>query len=191
MPPLPVITDVFRCAIEWQVAGGGQNAVNVLHVLSNTATPADVAAAIDDVPDSDMLNSVSGVWVANTVAITPLDGTTATSVHPLTNWTPPSATDGEPAVSTLVSLRTAFRGPANRGRIYLPAVREGAAANGFLDGTVGGLMQTAWESYVAQLETHDVTLGVASYKNAEFHSVVSLLVEHPLATQKRRQDRNR
>ena len=196
MPPLPVIPNVFRCAFNW--VNTGQIAVNVIHILDNTAaaTASDIMNALDTTVTANMWGPVVPSASINDVGITPLDGIHATAHYgPLTpaHWTGQNGTDWVPQVAVVMKEGTGLRGRSHRGRIYLPFVAEVQIANGMLDATSAGLMSTHWESWRTALNsaTPSCTLVVASYKLHTAAAVESILCEQPLATQRRRQGRLR
>lgn len=197
MPPLPVITNTFRCALHWS-DGGGQQATNVIHirhpagVISNDA----VFDALDDNVTADMWGSIgAGVSVVE-VVVTPLDGSTASTAYTATGaqWGVGRGI-GQflPAGACLVSLRTLLRGRSNRGRVYVPFLSESANINGGIDPTYVAVIQPAWDAFRAALIANDfpMELVVASYKLSTAESVVVSQVESVAATQRRRQGRLR
>jgi hypothetical protein len=190
--PLPVIADVFRCALTWSDSGVATQAVNVLHVRATSATPEEIAGFLDDDMPNNMLLNIASSAHALTVDITALDGVTPGARFNLANW------DGQNdnaspmvAVAQLISFRTAIRGPRGRGRIFLPFPSENAYTSGMMNALNCSQMHTAWVSYINALAISGVELGVASYAHADFHPVTDLTVEIPAATMKRRQDRLR
>lgn len=198
MPALPVITDVFRVALNW-TDGAGQNAVNVIHLdCGGSADATAVMELLDDVVASNLWPSVATGCHVNEVAITPLDGSSATQ-H-FTPGTPGNWTGGagsaeyEPQIAAIVKLTTAHRGRSHRGRIYLPFTAESVVSKGALDSTIAGDLTTAWTAFGAALGTDPTTPSsfvVASYKLASADAVVSFFGETETGTQRRRQGRNR
>ncbi len=202
--PLPVIANTFRCALRWSFAGSGQNAVNVIHIRSSAPgmTPAQAFTALDSSVAIAMWDSVVNVASVSEVDITPLDGATATasfSTGSPAKWSGSAGGDAEIAGAALVKLSTPTRGRSFRGRVFLPFTSEAATANGFLVAGLPGTMTTAWEGFRTALEalTSPWAIVVASYDRAHAGAgatattVSSTLVEGALATQRRRQGRNR
>jgi hypothetical protein len=201
--PLPVIPNTFRCALNWRT-GAGQIAVNVFHI--GTAAPSTAAAVmevLDDTVTGAMWGMVSSQWAVDHVAITPLDGTSATqSFIPGTpaHWVGGTGGDFVPAVSGLMKLTTLARGRAHRGRLYLPPPAEAQISNGvFVDGTPG-TSTTGWTAFQAALLVDPDTpcqVVVASYDRkhggagAGAGTVTAFLGETACATQRRRQGRLR
>jgi hypothetical protein len=198
MPALPVIADTFRIAMHW-TDGAGQNAVNVIHTKSAaSAVASDVMELLDDTVTSNMWPSVATGCHVDDVAITPLDGTSATAhFSPGTpgNWTGGAGSaEYEPQISVIVKLTTLHRGRSFRGRVYLPFTAESVVSKGAVDPTIAGDITTAWQTFVGALESDPTTsssLVVASYKLAVATDVISVLGEAEAATQRRRQGRNR
>jgi hypothetical protein len=192
MPPLPVITDVFRCAIDWSSAAGFSptTAENVIHIKASGKTAAQVAAALDGDTDPNMFLSIASSASAPTVTITPLDGTSATVQFPLTTWLGTAAGEFVPAVAAVLSLYTGVRGRSHRGRIFLPFTAENRMANGFFsDPTNPPAMAAAWLEWAQDLLVGGFLLSVASYKLHTSDTVTSIIGRQAFATQRRRQER--
>lgn len=192
MSPLPVINDVFRCSIHW-VHSSGQRAVNVFHVQSSTLTAQAVANLIDASVTANMWQPVSSSASVQELHVLPLDGSSSTleKVTTGTKWAGSTTGDMTPQAACLLSLKTGLRGPANRGRMYLPFIAESSAGNGTLVVASQTTLNAAWLAFIAALGAGGAELVVASYKNANAHQLDSIAAEIPLATQRRRQDRLR
>jgi hypothetical protein len=197
MPALPVIPNVFRVALNWTGAGG-QIAVNVIHVLDNTA-----AATTDDIEDALDTAAGGSLWApvvpsasVTDIAVTPLDGVHATDhFAPGTpsHWVGQNGTDFVPQVAVILKLSTGLRGRSHRGRVFLPFIEEGGIQNGLLDSTTAANMTTSWSSFKTSLPTGTPSLEwvVASYKLGTAPVVTNVVCETVLATQRRRQGRLR
>jgi hypothetical protein len=190
MPPLPVINDVYRVALEW-VDAAGRTAVNVLHVHAPALTPSAIATAFSDNVTDNMLLSVVDDATVDRYAITPLDGVSATEVFTAANWTGGGSGDQIPQVAGLVSLRTPLRGREHRGRIYLPYGAEGGQSDGRWIGDTLTAPGPAWTTFATVMDGAGATLVVASYKLSTATAVSSLNWESHTATQRRRQERVR
>jgi hypothetical protein len=198
MPALPVIAQTYRVALNWRTSGG-QIAVNVIHIHTAAAgvNAVDIMENLDDSVGSNMWLGVSSSAVVTLVAITPLDGVTATSdFAPAVpaGWTGGSSGDFSPATAILVKETTALRGRSHRGRVYLPFAGEPAISDGTLDGTIAATMTTAWTGFQAAIAvdaTTPMSICVASYKLATQIAVDTFNVEALVATQRRRQGRLR
>jgi hypothetical protein len=184
---LPVIANISRTVLEWS-GPGGSTAANVLH-FSNAGDPVDLFNAIDDAWSRNMLAWVSDTAVINRIAITPLDGTSGAQefVTAGDKWAGLSGGEPIPQVAGLIKLSTGFRGPANRGRVFLPFISEAAQSNGQMaaTGDPGG----AWAGFVVAMIASLTPLGVASYVHANWHAVGGATAELRSGTQRRRQRR--
>jgi hypothetical protein len=197
MPALPVINDVFRVALTWTDATG-QDAVNVMHFLdfSSGHDAGDLMSALNAHVTANMWLSVVDTAVVTDVAITELDGSTATAhFAPATpaHWTGGNPVDFSPATAVVVKETTLFRGRSKRGRVFLPFTSENIISGGSLNHTTASNMTTAWDAFGTAMSGASPAwpLVVASYKLASAESVIGLLVEDVLATQRRRQSRLR
>lgn len=197
MPPLPVIEDVFRCAIGFQSITTGLHCVNVLHFRS-TGSVTHVGEAIADAMEAQEAlanpwGPLSGNYTCTGIDVLPLDGVSAGSFFPVTSVQGGGSGDEIPASALVVSLRTAARGPRGRGRVFIGPIGEGDNTHGVLNGgsAEGDGIAANWESFAALLAalTPAVRLVVASYVHADANDVVSFRVDINLGTQRRRQDR--
>lgn len=203
--PLPVIANVFRCALNWLDSTTGQTAVNVIHILgTSSATSASVGEALDDAATTTMFGLQIPTASVTLIEITPLDGVSATLPYTPTipaNWTgSSSSTAFSPQTAEVIKLTTAVRGRANRGRIFLPFVDNNQNQDGHL--TVGHVpsVTAAWQAFDAALLADSpiaYTLGVAAYDRAHggagahFTGLLNIECEVEVATQRKRQERNR
>jgi hypothetical protein len=194
MAPLPIIANTYRVALHWRESVTGQIAVNVIHVQLPASTAAHVAALVDSSFVVNMWEPVITTAAIDDIAVTPLDGTGVT-VHRVPTGHVVGGTAGqfEPAASAVVSFSTSHRGRSHRGRFYTPFITEASLANGSLGGTYPADMQTAWETFNANLETDPGVAEhvVASYKLATADEVESYRVLAAVGTQRRRQSRVR
>ena len=176
----------------WNDASG-QTAVNVMHVRSAGATAATVATAVDANVTANMWDTVISTASVNSLHVTPLDGVSATLVRAVSGakWTGVSISEFIPQVATLISLRTPLRGPANRGRLFLPFCSEGDTSAGTVLSSNLALVQTAWNNFLTAMIAATMLPVVASYKHGTATAVTSILAEPHTATQRRRQQRNR
>lgn len=194
MAPLPVITNVFRVAFNWQ-GPRGTTATNVMHFECPAGFPLSlVAEGLDDAATVAMWDWVAATCSVVDIAITPLDG-----LSPTEHFTPPTPANwiggglGEalPSTAGLIKLVTGTRGRSHRGRVFIPFVGEGEVSTGLM--TDVAAVQAAWVAFSAALasDTPAIILGVASYKLATFSAITSLVAEGEAATQRRRQSRLR
>jgi hypothetical protein len=162
--------------------------VNVLHAEDGTGTPASIFAALDALVTTDLWAPVWQQMRVVSVDVTKLDGSMATQTFSTglsTTWDGNGTGDAIPAAAAIVKLQTALRGPAYRGRLFLPYVGEGAQSGGFV--TTGTLTawQNDWDDLLTAFSPH---LVVASYVNATAEPVTAVVCEQALGTQRRRQD---
>jgi hypothetical protein len=155
---------------------------------------ADAMEALDDAVTSALWNTVSSNAHVDHVAITKLDGTSATaSFVPAVPgaWVGGRAGDTIPNMATIVKLTTGLRGRDRRGRLYLPFLPEGSQADGTITDANLPAMQTAWTNLLGTLTADSWALDIASYKFAHETPVLSVLCETVAGTQRRRQSRLR
>lgn len=189
MGALPIIADVFRCAINWN-NGSGQLAENVIHVRAPGKTPTQVATAIDTHTAPNMFLSVANIALAPNVDVTPLDGSTATSRHALAHWLGTAAGEPIPQVAAIVTFHTALRGRSHRGRLYLPFTSENRVGGGlWTDPANPPAASLAWANWIAGNVVDGFHLVVASYLHSTSQDVTDATVQNYLATQRRRQER--
>lgn len=190
MAPLPVIADVYRCALEWTDSDTSQTATNVMHFHQAGTNPAALAAILD----AHVTASMWGVQPQHAhifqVNITPLDGGSITfpfATGSVAKWSGNDAsTDYTPQVSNIIKLLTSKRGRSYRGRLFLPFVVEATNTQGQLSGAAVTALQAAWVAFLAAMTAAGPNLVVASYKLATADNVVAVLAEKWTATQRRR-----
>jgi hypothetical protein len=187
--PLPVIPDIWRCALNWETSS--QHAVNVIHVSDNVGTrdAADIAVTLDFCWQSGQFEPVAAGAQITSYDLIKLDGTTATTTVPTSGPSGGGGSEWIPAASALVSFQTGLRGRDHRGRMYLPFLAETKQNDGVISVTSGATYQGHWDAWVALLIAQDLPLVVASYKDAEATTVSAALVRFKAATQRRRQQR--
>lgn len=190
MPPLPEINNVFRCAINWSIAASA-NAVNVIHVRSLVELDGqEVGEAIRDAAHAAQWGPVISTAHAQTLTVTPLDGTSASTeidVSADTAWVGQTGGQYVPQVAGVVKFTTAQRGRSKRGRLFMPFVSEGAMIDGVLQDM--GPVQTGWEDFLDDLPAGGVELVIASYLLESAQKVESVLAETRIGTQRRRNRR--
>lgn len=213
MAGLPTIAGCMRVAFSWRSTGSTVTAVNVMHFGSASTDTLALKNALDTNVTSSMWLQCSTAAGIYQLAITPLDGTTATQLYTVsgTKWsgTQPN-NDFQPATAVVLSLRTAVRGRQNRGRIFLPFVQETVTTTSTYSGTIA-TQQAAWDTFRTAMKTASFPMQVASYghgyhrhKNpdgsilmspvtwtAHANEVTSTLVESALGTMRPRQSRLR
>lgn len=189
MSPLPIITNVYRCTLNWQA--GTQEAANVLHFGPTSASESQIATALDAHVTAAMMETISSNAHAVTVDITRLDGVSPTVQAALANWDGGGGTEYIPGGPVVLSLQTAVRGKSHRGRTFLPFTAETKQNNGQLAVTSLPTFEAAWNTFITAMQAHSpgIPWCVASYKLATSDIVTHVTVRDTLATMKRRQNR--
>jgi hypothetical protein len=187
--PLPVIADVYRCAIEYSI--GGAPCANVIHVHKSVS---DASTVGNDVftawtGTSGPANRQSNIVAYVRGVCTPLDGTSAPFIQDLSSHAGIHA-GGPVAVQAclLTTVETGTRGRSNRGRIYLAgAIASDLDSSAAFWTPAAVIAWTAvWGNFTSALGTSSITLGVASYKNSTFVNQTSMRVNAYLGTQRGR-----
>jgi hypothetical protein len=213
MPPLPVISGVQRVAFNWRVGTSGPTATNVMHFKGASTDTLALKNLLNTTITTNMWFGVAIGTGVYEVEITPLDGTSATVVYPVSGggWNGSlTATQHSPATATVVSFKTATRGRRARGRIYIPFQDEQVMNGGITTSSVTAA-QTAWDTFRTAMATGTYPLVVASYGHSlhktktsgggftmtpvtwtpDSYPVTSIQVETTFGTQRRRQSRLR
>jgi hypothetical protein len=184
---------VFRVALTWIETTSGQIAVNVIHTLHAGSTAAAEAAVVDAAAPTTMQRIATSGAIVQDIAVTPLDGTSAT-VHRATTgggWGGQMSGDWIPNASPVISLQTGLRGRSHRGRVYLPFCAETAISDGRLVSPNSANLVTSWIAFQANLVSAGSQLVVASYKTSSAHAVTGITCLAAVGTQRRRQTRVR
>lgn len=189
--PLPVIADVFRVVLNWSADSTPGTAHNVMHFLSPTLDSDGVFAALDGSVAVAMWDWVSTNANVDSVDVTPLDGSTATTTYStagnLAAWSGGGLGTPLPQVAGIVKFATALRGRRNRGRVYLPYVGEGeVVVNQLIDVAA---VEAAWVAFLNDMVAANAPLVIASYVGVNAHQVVNINAEETTATQRRRNQR--
>lgn len=195
MAELPVIDGVFRVALNWHESIFNATATNVMHFVgvSGDADALHAALVAHVATASHLFQPCAPTISVNNIEITPLDGSTASSVYPSggTGWQ--GQTSGTPvlAAAAIVKIQTAKRGRSTNGRIFLPCLGEDAINGSTIQTSQYAAWQGSWATFNTAMAADGFSLGVASYKHATFEPATSLHEELYLATQRRRQSRLR
>jgi hypothetical protein len=175
-------------------SGYSSNAINVMHFRKPASSSAAVAAIILTDWQANMLYPVGNSASIDTLHITPLDGTTASSDYATGStgkWVGTQTGDVIPAQAAVVKLQTALRGRSRRGRVFLPWIAEISSTVGVMSGGVTATTETAWQAFLTALNGSALTWVIASYKLASAYPITTVSVESALGTQRRRQTRYR
>lgn len=190
MAPLPVITDVYRVAFNWQNSVNSQIATNVMHFHKSGSNAAAVSAIIDAAGTASMFIGQSNQASITQFVTTPLDGTSVSFPQTPTSpahWVGGAGTgDFVPQVAILLKLLTLGRGRSARGRVYLPFAAESVISEGALLTATKTSLNAAWIAFHTSLTASSLDWVVASYKNSTAANVAALGFENTTATQRRR-----
>lgn len=190
MPPLPVIADVYRVAFKWTLSGKNQYGVNVMHFSAPGKNEQDVFDALGAHLTGAMFGDMSDQSGLQEIDILKLDGTSATVSHPLdATLTGLGSGDALVAPALMIKLVTGLRGPANRGRLFLPFPAESNTNDGMVENPSGA--SAAWTTFANDMVADGIALGVASYAHATWHQAITVGEEKALGTQRKRQKRVR
>lgn len=190
MAPLPIITDVYRVAFNWQNSANAQIATNVMHFHKSGSNAAAVSAIVDAAGTASMFIGQPGTCSITQFVTTPLDGTSVS--FPQTPTSPAhwvggaGSVDFIPQASILLKLLTLGRGRSARGRVYLPFTAESVVAQGVLASGTKTSLNGAWIAFHTALTSAGLDWVVASYKNSTASNVAALGFENQTATQRRR-----
>lgn len=194
MPPLPVIADTFRVALNWTSGSHAPNSVNVMHFRKTAATATDIFGDLDANVSENMWACIPDDYAVQTVDITPLDGVSATetfSTGAAPKWTGGATGQPVPQVAGIVKLTTLLRGRSFRGRVYLGPCGEDAIRDGLMEAVFQSAGQIAWGLFINAMSVALDPMVVASYKLAVATVVNDATYEFALGTQRRRQTRLR
>lgn len=132
---LPVITDTFRCTLNYS-SHAGVSPVNVIHVGSTTLDVAGVGALLAGAGVDNMLGPVSGYFEPTSWTVLPLDGGSASQVFARTDGNQMAgqgtSNDSILELANIVSFRSAVGGPRGRNRIFVGPITENTQAEGIL-----------------------------------------------------------
>jgi hypothetical protein len=186
MPHLPVITDMFRVTFLWNRLNGVQPR-NVIYIQCASGNVADIPGALNAAWHSGMWDPIPSGYGFSLVSTLPLDGSSASVVQAVTTQTgTATGSDIIPGSAGIVSFATGFRGPANRGRIFLGPQSEGEQTNGLAQDMAA--CATAWAAFQTSLQAHTPVCAhhVVSIKNSTHHPVTSYVGRPVCGSQLRR-----
>jgi hypothetical protein len=194
VPPLPVITGVYRISCEFEDTNlaVGVIPVNVFHVRSASGTASAVGTLVAAQLSSHgalMFDPLYTGLFLNSIEVLPLDGSTAQFPVAVSPHFQGGGSGGVvPAAAAVVSLHSTQRGSRGRGRVYVGPLGETQYNNGSLASTSQSNMLTAWGQFVNGLNsgTPSTQLVIASYKHADAHDVSTIRIDTVTGTQRRR-----
>ena len=187
--PLPIVTDGIYCAYRF-VLNTAQSAEWTFALLS---TESDMITLGDDLQSywgDTIAPNIHESCVLSSVAMTPLDGSAATTVVPTEVAGGYSA--GVASVDSLamvVTFRTPLAGRSHRGRAYIPAVPNDALANRYQWSTANaGAMNDAFNDWRVAMFSRSISCvhGVLSRALSSITPVTAYQARTAIATQRRR-----
>jgi hypothetical protein len=192
---LPVIADVYRCAIESHL--GDQHMANVIHVEEQTTTSAtNIAQLVSEAwgADGGFTQFQTSDYELDNVHVTKLDGSSLSIDHDFSTADHTSGTQSGASVPSnvalVVALGTGARGRSHRGRIYVPAVHVS-----FVSSPAAHWSSTFIANIVDRMDairgvlqgsTANADIVVASYKLAEAFPITSVVARRDFGTQRGR-----
>lgn len=186
MPAMPVIPLITRCTLNWtNILAPAMH--NVLHFAGQSGTEAERCDAFVAGLAAGALDYVSSAYSLTSIDFLPLDGTSPTvEASPAAPVPGGGGGDFIAEGCCILSLHTALRGPAHRGRIFLPALPENGQSGGTLEDAAN--METEWNATLANWDgsTAIGELVVASYVHATAQVVSSIHVPQVIGTQRGR-----
>lgn len=186
--PLPVISNVYRCAFNWDGTMSDRPVVSVQHFRTTKAID-ELASDLDALATTTMFSYTEATVEASSVDITPLDGVSASQSFSLANWhSSGGATETLPGFNVMVLGSTGLRGPSNRGRIFLPSPGENVITDGLLDSGNADAITDAWNDFRVNAGIESIEYGVASYVTPDFTTYTSLLCSRKLGVIRRRRN---
>jgi hypothetical protein len=188
MAPLPEIADTYRVVFNWNV----DNIVNVTHFHADEKTPKLIYDAIEAHVTDNMWSTNLNSHKITSVEVTPLDGTGATytkTTDASSKWGGTLSGDAIMNCASVLSQHTVFRGPANRGRMFIGPMAEGALSNGIINTATRGAMESAWTTFQIAMIGADIQHVVASYRHQTAITVLNYSVREAAGTMRRRQSR--
>jgi len=189
--PLPVITDTYRAVCRWQCSAAPRVATNHMDFFDSAGgqTPTDLYNDLNANVTASMWELVSSTAAIFEVAITPLDGTSATQVFSTgtpAKWSGSGGSDPILQGCIVNTLGSDFRGPSKRGRLYLPFCGETGQAAGVLTPANVANMQTGWVAFHTAMLTAGWVPKIVSEKLNTSVSLREYAIRPFLKTQRRR-----
>jgi hypothetical protein len=186
--PSPIIANTFLVSFLW-TGHGGVTPRNVLGFTS-TGDKVHVGTVVSGAILSNQFSMMTSDFTMPRVSVLPLDGSSASYIS-----TPDIGAAGtqsgaiNPGQACVVSLKTALRGPAHRGRVYLGPVATSISTSGVIQSAEVTAAQTAWNSFLAACAAASppVVWVVVSRKHLTTNVVGQCIVEAVAGTQRRRQ----
>ena len=184
-----IIPNAFLVTLLWT----RQQGVMPRMVLGFTSTGSKqhVADTVAGALTNNMFAPMPSLFTCPFVSALPLDGASASALNTTAIGCQgvSGGSDFIPASACVVSLKTALRGPAHRGRVYVGPVAEGDQTSGIMGTGVSALMSPAWNTFLTTVAAASppVVWVVVSRKHLTTNVIGQVVVENTLGTQRRRQ----
>jgi hypothetical protein len=126
------------------------------------------------------------------IDVTPLDNQTGTytfNTGNTTKWSGKQTGEVQPNGCSVISCKTAFRGPSTRGRLFLGPIAEVAITNGMIVQASRTELVSSWQAFQIAMIARSMQHVVASYVHGTALTVISYSVRPAGGTMRRRQDR--
>lgn len=188
MAHLPIITDVYRAAIEHST-NAGETSTNVIHILATSTTPSGVAIGLDAHMTAACWGELHADYVNTQLRITKLDGTSPTQVFPVANpsrWVGGASGQKVPEAAWGLTLYSSTRGRSARGRLFIGPVSESQIDDGRFTSTGVTDATAAWGTYLNDLVSASSPLMIASYKLATAYQITHVTGRLGVRTQRQR-----
>lgn len=189
--PLPVVNDVWLTRLVWRSSSTPRPAVNNLY-FRDTVGAQSASNLLSDFNASALanqwLNVLTGAAITQ-IVVTDLSGSDAGVIQNTgspANLTGAGGTDPILQGACVVSAMTARRGPAGRGRIYLPWIAELQQTAGVLNSANIATMQTAWNTFFTSMVAAGWQPCIVNYEAATYLDVTNYVVRPNMKTQRRR-----
>jgi hypothetical protein len=183
-----VIADTYACAYRF-VLDSVQSAEWTFGVRTLSNDPEAIAANLEDSWD-ELDGAISNQVALTSVAVTPLDGTSATTIIPSEKVGAFSGAPVTDSVAMVVTFRTGTAGRSHRGRAYIPGLATAALEDDsctWKTSNVSG-MKTDFEAWNAAILAASETLEhvVISRVLEDAFGVVGYTARAKIGTQRRR-----
>jgi hypothetical protein len=185
--PLPVIADVYRCAVTL-LGVDGTTATNVFHFGSGATSETALADSIDTLRGGvTPWDFASDVYDRSKISIEKLDGVSAAFERNCVNIKGTQSGQILYEAAAVIKLTTAVRGRSARGRMYIGPLTEATVAGGVVNGGTVTALDTAFEDWVTGVEG-DIggNFKIVSYLHSTAQNLTGHLTETQQRTQRRR-----
>lgn len=188
---LPIIANTYRATLRWQCSAAPRVATNTMDFFDSVGTQitADLYTDLNASVTASMWELISSTADVFEVAITKLDGSTATQVFATSSpakWKGSGGSDPILQGAIVNTLGSDFRGKSKRGRIYLPFCGETGQAAGVLTPANVANMQAGWVTFHTAMLTAGWVPSIVSEKLGSRVPLREYAIRPFLKTQRRR-----